>query len=236
MVAHALVACALAYQLSAGLRAPVAAHVVMQFRLNNYALEAPPKPLNNQLLIKLNKVDDKTDGGLFVPTGSSEKPKEGTVVAAGPGGVVPATGKQLSNPYAAGDLVLLSEYSGEKVDYNSEKHIFCDANDVLGKFSGERALVSQFIPAPDRVLVTIDETAAQTSSGIALALDNASDDNNMGKVVAVGEAALSWEGTEIPVQVAVGESVIYKPSAGVLVVIEGKKYKLVSSSECLAKW
>lgn len=58
-----------------------------------------------QVLVKLNKVEEKTDGGLFVPTAAKEKPKEGVVVAAGPGVVHPSTGKLLPNSVSVGDTV-----------------------------------------------------------------------------------------------------------------------------------
>ena len=51
------------------------------------------KPIGNQVMVKLRKVDDKTTGGLFVPTAEIEKPKEGVVVLAGPGAPHPDTGE-----------------------------------------------------------------------------------------------------------------------------------------------
>ena len=56
-----------------------------EYRLNNYILSGPMAPLGNMVLVRLAKVDEKTTGGLFVPTAASEKRKEGTVVSAGPG-------------------------------------------------------------------------------------------------------------------------------------------------------
>ena len=82
-------------------------------------------------MVKLRKVDDKTTGGLFVPTTEIEKPKEGTIVLAGPGKANPETGALIDCPVKDGDLVMLSDYSGEKVDYNNEQHIFTDADTLL---------------------------------------------------------------------------------------------------------
>ena len=121
---------ALAYQLTPSslparpdARAPAPA---METRLNNYVLPGPMRPLGNQVMVKLRKLDDKTTGGLFVPTADTEKPKEGIVVLAGPGSRHPDTGALVECPVKEGDLVLLSDYAGEKVDYNGESHIFCD--------------------------------------------------------------------------------------------------------------
>ena len=69
----------LSYQLSpvsrpCGTRA--SALTMEENRLNNYVLPGPMNLLGNQVMVKLRKVDDKTTGGLFVPTGEIEKPKE----------------------------------------------------------------------------------------------------------------------------------------------------------------
>ena len=97
------------------------AHAVMQeYKLNNMALPGPLQPLEDQLLVKTSKYDDKTSGGLFVPAAATEKPREGTVIAAGPGKPHEKSGKVIECPVKAGDLVLMSEYAGEKVDYCNE--------------------------------------------------------------------------------------------------------------------
>lgn len=76
--------------------------------------------------MKLRRAEDKTGGGLFLATEEAERPKEGVVVAAGPGLPHPDTGKLLENPLKEGDLVLLSDFSGEKVDYNDQSHVRAD--------------------------------------------------------------------------------------------------------------
>ena len=90
----------------------------------------------------MRKLEEKTGGGLFVPTGESEQPKEGYVVAAGPGQVDRETGELIECPVSEGDLVLLSDFTGEKIEYNGEKHIFVDAGGLLGKFSVSNAHLS----------------------------------------------------------------------------------------------
>jgi len=236
----ALVTSALGYQLAArrvDFRPPISVTAVAMetFTLNNYVLDGPPSPLDNQVLIKLNKVEDKTDGGLFVPNAQTERPKEGTVVSVGPGYYHPVTGTLIPNPFKPGDLVLLDEWKGEKVEYNREKHVFCDALDVLGKFAGASPVVAEFAPTADTVLVATAESATETTSGIALALDE-SDDDNKGEVVAVGEGKVSSEGAALPMSLSVGDNVLFAPNSAKEVTIDNKKYKLVSSPNCLAKW
>ena len=138
-----------------------------------------------QILVKQSKMADVTTGGLFMPADSTEKPSEGLVVLAGPGTTHPETGKLIPNPCKEGDLILLSEYVGEKVDYCGDKHSFVSASEVLGVFDGGSPVVGSFKPLQDRVLVKLQDSATETASGIALASES-TDEPTQGEVIAVG--------------------------------------------------
>lgn len=239
MTAIAFSLFSLAYQLSpSAVRTPAArapACSMDEYRLNNYILPGPMKPLGNQALIKLRKLEEKTGGGLFVPTAETEKPKEGFVVEAGPGRVNSETGELIESPVKVGDLVLLSDYSGEKVDYNGEKHIFVDADNLLGKFTNSELASSSFVPLGDRVLVAVADQAKETTTGIALALDDDGEDNS-GEVVAVGSGAYADNGKQTPVGITPGESVMFNRYGGAEAKIDGKRFKIVSEKDCIAKW
>ena len=120
-----------------------------------------------------------------MPADSTEKPSEGLVVLAGPGTTHPETGKLIPNPCKEGDLILLSEYVGEKVDYCGDKHSFVSASEVLGVFDGGSPVVGSFKPLQDRVLVKLQDSATETASGIALASES-TDEPTQGEVIAVG--------------------------------------------------
>ena len=55
------------------------------------------------------------------------------MVAVGPGETHPDTGKLLASPVGEGDYVLMAEYSGEKIDYCGEQHMFVDGSSILGE-------------------------------------------------------------------------------------------------------
>ena len=171
------------------------AHAVMQeYKLNNMARPGPLQPLEDQLLVKTSKYDDKTSGGLFVPAAATEKPREGTVIAAGPGKPHEKSGKVIECPVKAGDLVLMSEYAGEKVDYCNEAHLLMPSTEVLGIFEGGNPVASAFKPLADNVLIELAEAATETSSGIALAGSLSEDDSPSGKAVAVGAGKVNADG------------------------------------------
>jgi len=206
-----------------------------EYRLNNYMLPGPLNVLNNQVLVKLSKADDKTAGGLFVASEESSKPREGIVVAAGPGRTHPETGKLLANSITEGDYVLLADFTGEKVEYCGESHLFVNADEILGTFEGGKTSAEAFKPTRDRALVEIAEVATETASGIALAV---SDDEQptLGQVVKVGEGRMTSLGELQPLPIGVGDNVLYGKYSGTDTLLEGKKFKIVFGSDCLGKW
>lgn len=88
------------------------------------------KPLNNRVLVRRSKAQT-TKGGIILPDAAQEKPKEGEVVAIGPGlrdedGIVhPLTVK-------VGDCVLFSSYSGTEVSEMDEEYLLLSEEDILG--------------------------------------------------------------------------------------------------------
>jgi len=207
----------------------------MEYRLNNYVLPGPLQPLNNQALVKMRAIQEQTGGGLFVPTEDTEKPKEGLVIAAGPGVTHPESGKLLANPVKEGDLVLLSDFNGEKVEYNGESHMFVDASTLLGMFENKEMTASAFRPLGDRVMVEMSAAATETTTGIALALDD-DDEANSGEVVAVGAGAAQANGELKPIGIKAGESVMYARYAGSEAKMDGKRFAIVQEKDCIAKW
>jgi chaperonin GroES len=208
----------------------------MQYRLNNFDLPAPPKPLRDQVLVKLRRMDDRTTGGLLVPTGDAEKPKEGHVLAVGPGAVDKLTGKLLPVPVAEGDLCLLANLNGEKVTYQNENCMFISMSKIIGCYEGGSMTIDAFRPTLDHVVLEMREQEETTTTGIALALDEDDEDNNLGMVAAVGPGEVLSNGETQPSAVAPGQNVLYEKYAGTKVKIGGKPYKVVRESECLSVW
>lgn len=90
------------------------------------------KPLGNRVLIKREK-KASTKGGILLPDSAQEKPKEGTVIAVGPG-KLNDDGKLEPMNVSVGDLVLFSSYSGTEVkDQNdAEEYLIMSQDDILG--------------------------------------------------------------------------------------------------------
>jgi chaperonin GroES len=89
------------------------------------------KPLGGRVLIKRSKATT-TKGGILLPDSAQEKPKEGEVIAAGPG----TTDKQGEiQPMAlkTGDRVLFTSYAGTEVKSEKEEEelLIMSEDDVL---------------------------------------------------------------------------------------------------------
>lgn len=94
------------------------------------------KPLGNRVLIKRSKAQ-ASKGGILLPDTAQEKPKEGIVVAIGPG-KMDENGKTEKMNVKEGDGVLFSSYSGTEVkDHNNEDEEFLilAEDDILGILS-----------------------------------------------------------------------------------------------------
>jgi chaperonin GroES len=92
---------------------------------------------------------------------------------------------------------------------------------------------SQIKPIGDRVLLKQLEAMNETKSGIILP-DSAKEKPLEAKVIAVGNGKVADDGKLIPVEVAVGDVVIYSKYSGTEIKIEQDDYVIVNSTDILA--
>jgi len=89
-------------------------------------------------------------------------------------------------------------------------------------------------PLGDRVVVEREEAKATTAGGIVLP-DTAKDRPQKGKVVAVGDGRVTKDGKKRPLQVKIGDSVIFTSYAGDEFKLDGdKKVLLMREDDILA--
>ncbi|MBN9378484.1 MAG: co-chaperone GroES [Chlamydiales bacterium 38-26] len=90
------------------------------------------KPLGNRVLIKRSK-PQPVKGGILLPDSAQEKPKEGVIVAVGPG-KLNDEGKRDPLNVKVGDRILFSSYAGTEIknlEENDELLIMSE-DDILG--------------------------------------------------------------------------------------------------------
>lgn len=95
-------------------------------------------------------------------------------------------------------------------------------------------MVREFHPLGDRVVVKPVEREERSKGGIVLP-DTAKDKPQEGEVVAVGPGRVSEQGKRIPMDVAVGERVVYSKYGGTEFKEDGVEYLILKESDILAK-
>ena len=86
------------------------------------------KPLLDKVVVKACEAEEKTLGGILIPTAAKEKPEIAEVIAVGPGGLV--DGKQVEMTVKPGDKVLYSKYAGSQFKIDGQE-VIIKVGDIL---------------------------------------------------------------------------------------------------------
>lgn len=89
-------------------------------------------------------------------------------------------------------------------------------------------------PLHDRVLVKRAEEVEQKSAAGIIIPDTAKEKPQRGTVIAVGEGKKDENGKRIPLDVKVGDEVLFGKYAGTEVKIDGEEYLIMHESDILA--
>ena len=98
----------------------------------------------------------------------------------------------------------------------------------------KEATAVEFAPLGERVVVRPIEREDITSSGIILP-DTAKEKPQEGEVVAVGSGRFSDEGKRVPMEVKVGDRIIYSKFGGTEYKVHDDEYLILRESDILAK-
>ncbi len=90
-------------------------------------------------------------------------------------------------------------------------------------------------PLEDRIVVRASEAESTTASGLVIP-DTAQEKPQQGEVLAVGPGRRSDQtGEIIPVDVAVGDIVVYSKYGGTEITVEGEDLLILNARDVLAK-
>jgi len=106
----------------------------------------------------------------------------------------------------------------------------CYININVLKRKGENIMLK---PLGDRIVIKVIEDTEQTSGGIFIP-DSAKEKPQKGEVVAVGQGKLNDKGEREPMDVKVGDNVLYAKYAGTDIKMDGIEYKILSVKDALA--
>ena len=88
-------------------------------------------------------------------------------------------------------------------------------------------------PLEDKIIVKQAEAETQTASGLYIP-DNAKEKPQQGEVLAVGPGRRDDKGERIPMDVKVGDKILYSKYGGTEVHYEGEDYLIVGARDVLA--
>ncbi|KAL6779918.1 CPN20 [Auxenochlorella protothecoides x Auxenochlorella symbiontica] len=179
-------------------------------------------PLGERVVVKVVEAEQKTQGGILLPSSAQKRPTQGEVVNAG-------TAKALKK----GDKVVYSKYAGTEIELQSEDFVILKEDDVIGLINGDD--IATLRPCQDRLLVEMQEAASKTAGGLLLT-ESSQEKPTIGRVVAVGPGRVEEESTEAtPLGVEAGATVLYSKYSGTeFEGAEGKKYIVIREVDILA--
>nr|CAN72581.1 hypothetical protein VITISV_035293 [Vitis vinifera] len=168
-----------------------------------------PKPLADRVLVKIKTVEEKTGGGILLPTTAQTKPQGGEVVAVGEGRTV---GKnKVDIGVKTGTSVVYSKYAGTELEFNGSNHLILKEDDIVGILETDD--IKDLKPLNDRVLIKVAVAEEKTAGGLLLT-EATKEKPSIGTVIAVGPGSLDGEGNRKPLSLSPGSTIMYSKYAG----------------------
>ena len=88
------------------------------------------KPLRDKVVVERSEAEQKTAGGILLPDTAKDKPKEGTVVAVGPGRDL-ENGEVKALEVKKGDRVLFGGFAGSEVKLDGKELLILSESEIL---------------------------------------------------------------------------------------------------------
>lgn len=88
-------------------------------------------PLNNKILVVIDRALEKTPGGLYIPDSGKETPNTGNVVSVGHG-KIDKKGRVHQLDVKVGDKVMFSHYGGQKFRLRDQDVVILSEDEVIG--------------------------------------------------------------------------------------------------------
>lgn len=122
------------------------------------------KPLGDRVLVKIKTAEEKSVGGILLPTSAQSKPQGGEIVAVGEGRSIGKTKVEIS--VKNGTQVLYSKYAGTEVLFDGSTHLILKEDDIVGILETDD--IKDLQPLNDRILIKVAEVEEKTAGGLFL--------------------------------------------------------------------
>ena len=88
------------------------------------------RPLGDHILVRPGEAEQVTASGLVLPDTAQKKPREGEVLAVGPGKLLD-NGQRAPMEVSVGDVVIYTQYGGTEITVDDEDYVILDEGSVL---------------------------------------------------------------------------------------------------------
>ena len=93
------------------------------------------RPLGDRVVIRPTPREEMTKSGIVLPDTATEKPQEGSIVAAGPGRLNDE-GEREPMDVTVGDKVLYAKYAGTEFKIDDDEYLIVSQKDILAVVEG----------------------------------------------------------------------------------------------------
>lgn len=220
--------------------APGATQAAVPSRFSNVT------PQGNKVLLRLNEVQDKTIGGILLPSSEQKKPTLGEVVSIGP--ECNRSDDDGASVVEVGMQVLYSKWGfmTQEITMDGDTMVLVKEEDLLGTFPEPNATVEdvpRMTPLNDRVLLKVDKKKDTTTGGVLLTQTSATMKERpvAATVVTAGPGRYEQdegeeEKTFSKTHVAPGDRVVYFRWAGdALELRSGDTYVIIPERDILGR-
>ena len=87
--------------------------------------------MDDRIVVKPEKAEEKTAGGIVIPDTAKEKPLMGKVISVGPGKLLD-NGKRVEVAVKKNDTVLFGKYGGNDIKIDGVEYKILRESDILG--------------------------------------------------------------------------------------------------------
>ena len=88
------------------------------------------KPLGDRVVLKVQKEEEQSIGGIVIESNAKEKPTTGEVIAVGNGRILD-NGQRVEPEVKVGQSVVFDKYAGSEVKYEGEEYLVIRENDII---------------------------------------------------------------------------------------------------------
>ena len=95
------------------------------------------KPLRDKVVVERLEAEERTAGGIVLPDSAKDKPKQGTVLAVGPGRVL-ENGEVKALEIKKGDRVLFGGYAGSEIKLDGKEYLILSESEIYAVIENKK--------------------------------------------------------------------------------------------------